>query len=214
MPTSTDAGAGNGGKGFISMMSKMLQVLRSLFLVKWRDHLMVNVVSRCGYTYQYECRKTYKAATLIRAFIVAGFPANNFGNQEPGTNEEIQESCSSTYGTTPFPIFRKLAFWATTSILHQPDRRIGGGFPGRSQLELRKVSGQWCWCCRRSVSIRSGALGRTSDGCDRHLAGYPLTSSAQPKPQFPSSAPNRTHGPFKVECHRSRQPSILTVYVK
>ena len=70
--------------------------------------LMVNVASRCGFTYQYEALQTLQGRYAQQGFSVVGFPANDFGNQEPGTDEEIQEFCSSTYGTT-FPVFGKLS---------------------------------------------------------------------------------------------------------
>lgn len=73
-----------------------------------RVTLMVNVASRCGFTYQYEALQTLQSRYGERGFSVIGFPANDFGNQEPGTDEEIQEFCSSTYGTT-FPVFGKIS---------------------------------------------------------------------------------------------------------
>ena len=70
--------------------------------------LLVNVASQCGYTPQYEglekLYETYKA----RGFVIAGFPANNFGGQEPGTDNEIQTFCKSKYGVT-FPMFSKIS---------------------------------------------------------------------------------------------------------
>src|SRR5215472_13103060 len=70
--------------------------------------LVVNVASQCGYTPQYEglekLYETYKA----RGFVIAGFPANNFGEQEPGSDSEIQTFCKSKYGVT-FPMFSKIS---------------------------------------------------------------------------------------------------------
>jgi glutathione peroxidase len=70
--------------------------------------LVVNVASQCGYTPQYEglekLYETYKG----RGFVIAGFPANNFGEQEPGTDSEIQTFCKSKYGVT-FPMFSKIS---------------------------------------------------------------------------------------------------------
>src|SRR5579871_551350 len=70
--------------------------------------LIVNVASRCGYTPQYEglekLYETYKA----QGFVIAGFPANNFGAQEPGTDAEIQTFCKSKYSVT-FPMFSKIS---------------------------------------------------------------------------------------------------------
>jgi glutathione peroxidase len=70
--------------------------------------LMVNVASRCGFTPQYEglekLYETYKG----RGFVILGFPANNFGGQEPGTDAEIQTFCKSKYSVT-FPMFSKIS---------------------------------------------------------------------------------------------------------
>ena len=69
--------------------------------------LVVNVASRCGNTPQYaaleELYQTYQA----KGFVVLGFPCNDFGGQEPGTNAEIKEFCSSKYHVT-FPILDKI----------------------------------------------------------------------------------------------------------
>lgn len=70
--------------------------------------LMVNTASKCGYTKQYaglvQLQKTYKDQGLV----VMGFPANNFMGQEPGTNREIAQFCSDTFGVD-FPMFAKLS---------------------------------------------------------------------------------------------------------
>lgn len=70
--------------------------------------LIVNVASKCGYTPQYEgLEKIYKQYQA-KGFTVLGFPANNFGGQEPGTEAEIVTFCSTNYGVT-FPMFSKLS---------------------------------------------------------------------------------------------------------
>ncbi len=70
--------------------------------------LIVNVASKCGYTPQYEgLEKIYKQYQT-KGFTVLGFPANNFGGQEPGTEAEIVTFCSTNYGVT-FPMFSKLS---------------------------------------------------------------------------------------------------------
>lgn len=69
--------------------------------------LIVNVASKCGFTPQYdgleELYKKYKDQGLV----ILGFPCNQFGHQEPGTQEEIQEFCRLNYGVT-FPIMQKI----------------------------------------------------------------------------------------------------------
>ncbi|MBU6496114.1 MAG: glutathione peroxidase [Acidobacteria bacterium] len=79
----------------------------SLEPYRGRTVLLVNVASKCGLTPQYEgleqLQKTYEG----QGFSVLGFPCNQFMGQEPGTAEEIQTFCSTTYGVT-FPLFEKI----------------------------------------------------------------------------------------------------------
>ncbi|WP_435520616.1 glutathione peroxidase [Algoriphagus limi] len=74
---------------------------------KGKKVLIVNVASKCGYTPQYaalqELHENYGDKIQILAF-----PANNFGGQEPGSNEEIKEFCTANYGVT-FPVFEKIS---------------------------------------------------------------------------------------------------------
>jgi glutathione peroxidase len=70
--------------------------------------LLVNVASKCGFTSQYEGLQRLYEKYNEQDFVILGFPANNFLNQEPGTNEEIQEFCRLNYGVT-FPVFAKIS---------------------------------------------------------------------------------------------------------
>jgi glutathione peroxidase len=69
--------------------------------------LLVNVASRCGLTPQYEGLERLHERYADRGFTVLGVPCNQFGGQEPGSSEEIQEFCSATYGVT-FPLTEKI----------------------------------------------------------------------------------------------------------
>lgn len=69
--------------------------------------LLVNVASRCGFTPQYVDLQALYERYRDRGFVVLGFPANDFANQEPGSDEEISEFCRSTYGVR-FPMFSKI----------------------------------------------------------------------------------------------------------
>ncbi|HEX6049233.1 MAG TPA: glutathione peroxidase [Gemmatimonadaceae bacterium] len=69
--------------------------------------LIVNVASQCGFTPQYAGLETLYRRYKDRGFTVLGFPCDQFGNQEPGTNEEIRQFCSMTYDVT-FPMFAKI----------------------------------------------------------------------------------------------------------
>ena len=70
--------------------------------------LIVNVASRCGFTPQYAGLEALYEKYKDRGFAILGFPANNFGAQEPGTNEEIKTFCSSKYNVT-FPMYSKIS---------------------------------------------------------------------------------------------------------
>ncbi len=70
--------------------------------------LVVNVASKCGNTPQYEGLQKIYEQYKDRGLQVLGFPANNFGDQEPGTEAEIAEFCNATYGVT-FPMFSKIS---------------------------------------------------------------------------------------------------------
>jgi glutathione peroxidase len=69
--------------------------------------LVVNVASKCGLTPQYTGLEKLQERYADKGFSVVGFPCNQFAGQEPGTAEEIQTFCSTTYGVT-FPLFEKL----------------------------------------------------------------------------------------------------------
>src|SRR5580692_2715416 len=70
--------------------------------------LLVNVASKCGYTPQYAGLEKLYETYKDRGFVILGFPANNFGAQEPGTNEEIKTFCSRNYNVT-FPMYSKIS---------------------------------------------------------------------------------------------------------
>jgi glutathione peroxidase len=70
--------------------------------------LVVNVASQCGYTPQYSALETTYEKYKDQGFVILGFPANNFGSQEPGTNEEIKTFCTRKYSVT-FPVYAKIS---------------------------------------------------------------------------------------------------------
>jgi glutathione peroxidase len=69
--------------------------------------LLVNVASKCGYTPQYKALEATYRKYKDQGFAVLGFPCNDFGAQEPGSNEEIKQFCSTKYDVT-FPLFDKI----------------------------------------------------------------------------------------------------------
>jgi len=74
---------------------------------KGKVSLIVNVASKCGYTPQYEGLEKIYQKYKDKGFEILGFPCNDFGGQEPGTNEEIKDFCSLNYDVT-FKLFDKI----------------------------------------------------------------------------------------------------------
>lgn len=70
--------------------------------------LLVNVASRCGFTPQYSALEATYEKYKDRGFVIVGIPANNFGAQEPGSNQEIKTFCTSKYRVT-FPMLAKVS---------------------------------------------------------------------------------------------------------
>jgi glutathione peroxidase len=70
--------------------------------------MLVNVASRCGFTPQYTALESIYEKYKDRGFVIVGIPANNFGAQEPGTNQEIKTFCSSKYNVK-FPMMAKVS---------------------------------------------------------------------------------------------------------
>ncbi len=91
----------------------------SLGEYKGKVLLMVNVASRCGFTPQYKGLEALYRKYKDRGLVVMGFPANNFGAQEPGTDNEIKAFCSRNFDVT-FPMFSKISVkGADTHPLYQ-----------------------------------------------------------------------------------------------
>ncbi len=80
----------------------------NLSALKGKKVLIVNTASKCGFTPQYEDLQKLYDKYSSKNFIIIGFPANNFMNQEPGTNYEIKQFCSSEYNVT-FPMMSKIS---------------------------------------------------------------------------------------------------------
>jgi len=70
--------------------------------------LLVNVASKCGFTPQYTALESLYEKYKDRGLVIVGIPANNFGGQEPGTNEEIKKFCSNKYNVS-FPMMSKVS---------------------------------------------------------------------------------------------------------
>ena len=81
--------------------------MRSMGEYRGRVLLIVNVASQCGFTPQYAALEALHRRYADRGFAVLGFPSNQFGGQEPGSDAEIQAFCRTTYDVT-FPLFAKV----------------------------------------------------------------------------------------------------------
>jgi glutathione peroxidase len=88
-------------------VTKITGEAASLSEFKGKVLLLVNVASKCGLTPQYEGLENLYERLRGQGLVVAGFPANDFKSQEPGTNDEIQSFCTLNYGVK-FPMFGKI----------------------------------------------------------------------------------------------------------
>ncbi len=106
---------------------------------KGKAVLLVNVASKCGFTKQYEGLQKLYEEKKSDGLVILAFPCNDFGGQEPGTIEEIQEFCKTNYNVT-FPIMGKLSVKGDTQhelykALTGPD----GAFPGNVKWNFGKI---------------------------------------------------------------------------
>ena len=102
----------------------------SLKPYKGKVLLIVNVASKCGLTPQYKALEAVHRKYQDKGFSVLGFPCNDFGSQEPGSNEDIKEFCSSKYQVS-FPMFDKLHVKGPERhALYQALSGEGSPFPG------------------------------------------------------------------------------------
>jgi glutathione peroxidase len=81
---------------------------QDLSAYKGKVIVIVNVASKCGFTPQYEHLEKLYNEKKDQGLVILGFPANNFGGQEPGSNEEVAKFCKDKFGVT-FPLFEKIS---------------------------------------------------------------------------------------------------------
>lgn len=104
---------------------------------KYKDKtlLIVNVASKCGFTSQYEGLESLYQEYKEKDFMILGFPSNQFSNQEPGTNKEIKEFCSLTYGID-FDMFEKVDVNGDNAIpLYKFLKEKAPGFAGTEGIK-------------------------------------------------------------------------------
>ncbi len=126
--------------------------------------LVVNVASKCGFTPQYKGLEALYEKYKDRGLVILGFPANDFGWQEPGTDAEIKQFCTLNYNVT-FPVFSKITVkgdkihplykyltesstpagaisWNFNKFLIGPDGRIVGRWGSRTTPEDKELTGK------------------------------------------------------------------------
>ena len=111
--------------------------------------LIVNVASECGYTPQYKGLEELNAKYRDKGLKILGFPANDFGSQEPGSEAEIKQFCSTTYGVT-FDMFSKVSVTGDTKTDLYKYLTSGGGDP--------KLAGEVKWNFQKYLIDRNGKL--------------------------------------------------------
>jgi len=101
--------------------------------------LLVNVASRCGYTPQYSALEALYEKYKDQGFVIVGFPANNFGGQEPGSNQEIKTFCSRKYNVT-FPLYSKVSVKGDdqTPLYQYLTRQTGPSIAGEIKWNFTK----------------------------------------------------------------------------
>ena len=101
--------------------------------------LVVNVASQCGYTPQYSALEAIYEKYKDRGLVVIGFPANNFGAQEPGTNAEIKDFCERTYHVK-FPMYAKISVKVADQapLYTYLTKETGAGIAGEIQWNFTK----------------------------------------------------------------------------
>ena len=109
--------------------------------------LLVNVASKCGFTPQYTALEAVYEKYKDRGLVIVGIPANNFGQQEPGTNEEIKQFCSSKYSVT-FPMMAKV------SVLGDDQNPLYGYLTGKATDP--QFAGDIKWNFTKFLFDRSG----------------------------------------------------------
>ena len=117
--------------------------------------LLVNTASECGYTPQYEGLEKLYRRYRDKGFVILGFPANDFGGQEPGSNKEIAQFCQLNYGVT-FPMLRRRLSSARTQIrsIARSPRRLGSRRAGTSTSTSSTGTGSRSRCSKVPSSPR------------------------------------------------------------
>jgi len=147
-PNSSDAGAPQPADYALGFTVQRIDgTKQDLSEFKGKVVMIVNTASKCGLTRQYAALEALYQSHKDKGLVILGFPANNFGNQEPGSNEEISEFCSSTYGVS-FPMFEKISVKGDDQ--HPLYKRLSG-LP-------EPLGGEPKWNFTKFVTDRSGRV--------------------------------------------------------
>ncbi|HPD64646.1 MAG TPA: glutathione peroxidase [Bacteroidia bacterium] len=108
--------------------------------LKGKKVIIVNTASKCGFTPQYEKLESLYKKYQSKGLVIIGFPSNDFLNQEPGSNEDIQKFCSVNYGVT-FPMMSKIK--VTGDNMHPvykwlTDKNLNGKFSEKVSWNFQK----------------------------------------------------------------------------
>lgn len=120
----------------------------SLDAYKGKVIMIVNTASKCGFTKQYSDLQQLYETYREKEFVILGFPANNFGNQEPGSDEEIRTFCDMNYNIS-FPMFSKV------EVAGSDQHPL---FSYLTQHENRDFSGSINWNFEKFLIDRDGQL--------------------------------------------------------
>ncbi|HVT88424.1 MAG TPA: glutathione peroxidase [Tepidisphaeraceae bacterium] len=112
--------------------------------------MVVNTASKCGFTPQYKDLEALYEKYKDKGFVILGFPANNFGKQEPGTDAQIAEFCKDNYSVS-FPMFSKI------SVL-EPDKAAIYKYLTTQPQEKTKESGEVKWNFEKFLIGKDGKL--------------------------------------------------------
>ncbi len=147
---------------------KITGAAASLAEHKGKVVLVVNVASKCGLTPQYEGLQALYRKYRDQGFVIAGFPANDFAGQEPGTNEEIQSFCTTSFGVD-FPVYEKITVVGAnkhplySSLIEAQPNAIGTGpVPFAEDLKKYGISPnaapELLWNFEKFLVSRSGEI--------------------------------------------------------
>ena len=131
--------------------------------LKGKKILVVNTASECGLTPQYKDLEAIYEKYKDLNFVIVGFPANNFGSQEPGSNDQIAKFCQLNYGVT-FPMMSKISVKGSDmdkvyQFLTQKQKRFARQ---RSRMELPKIFNQRARRISKSIISKSIANRRSN----------------------------------------------------